>query len=147
MEFKIRLKLLGITKIKLAHKIGVTRPTLDLLIRKYEAGEPIKEYYRETFDSIMKGTFMEGKYRCLNNNIVVRIVDDTAVNSNGTRVAGTETRSKRDIVVGEIIACANTNIKRNAKVFFSLYAAQPITLEGEQLYVVNFHDIKLIKEN
>ena len=89
---------------------------------------------------------MEGKYRCLNNNIVVRIIDDTAVNSNGTHVSGSETRGKRDIVVGEIVECANTNIKPTSRIYFSFYAAQPFTLEGEEVYIVNYHDIKLIKE-
>ncbi len=90
---------------------------------------------------------MEGKYRCLNNNIVVRIIDDTAVNTNGTKVCGLETRGKRDVVVGEIVACANTNIKSSAKVYFSFYAAQPFILEGESLFIVNYNDIKLIRED
>lgn len=137
------------TKQDFAKRLCISRPTLDKWLEDYDrTGIVPKQYAQDIFDAFFKygeerNNSMEGSYRCVNNNVLVRLVEDTAVNKNGTRVVNTETRGKRDVVVGEVLV--SENIKQGSLVYFSFYAAQPFSLEGEQVLCVNYHDIKFIK--
>ena len=132
----------------MAQHFGVTRVTLYKYLKIYESGKKVKEPYQSVFDAFFlneKGIIMKETYKCLNGNIIVKIIDNTAINSNGTFVKNSETRGKRDIVAGEIIVNDNTHLRISDIVYFSYYAAQPLELEGQQVYVVHLQDIKFIK--
>ena len=130
-----------------AERLHVSRPTLYKLMDKYEHGLDLEEPYKSIFNAFFaeERDRMKCNYKCLNGNLIVKIIDNTAVNDNGTFIKGSETRGKRDIVVGEIIANANTNLKSTDLVYFSFYAAQPCVLEDQEVYIVNYSDIKFIK--
>lgn len=88
---------------------------------------------------------MKSTYESRNGNLIVGILENTAVNANGTVIKGSETRGKRDIVMAEVIV-GDCNVPKGTIIYFSFYAAQPFTLEGEDVYVVNKLDIKFIKK-
>ena len=80
----------------------------------------------------------------LNNNLLVELVNETTVLGNGLAVK--ETRGKRDVVTGTIVrAPVNGIIKETMKVWFPLYAANPITVNGKSLLVVSLDDIIMVE--
>lgn len=88
---------------------------------------------------------MKGNYQSRNGNLVVKILDNTAENANGTFIKGSETRGKRDIVMAQVLV-GDCNVPENTIIYFSYYAGQPFTLEGEEVFIVNKLDIKFIKK-
>ena len=80
----------------------------------------------------------------LNNNLLVQLINETTVLGNGLAVK--ETRGKRDIVTGTIVkAPGHGIIAENMKVWFPLYAANPITVDGKSLLVVALDDIIMVE--
>lgn len=80
----------------------------------------------------------------LNNNLLVELVNETTVLGNGLAVK--ETRGKRDIVTGTVIkGPGNGIITETMKVWFPLYAANPITVDGKSLLVVSLDDIIMVE--
>ena len=79
----------------------------------------------------------------LNNNLLVELVNETTVLGNGLAVK--ETRGKRDIVTGTVVKGPGHGIiEENVKVWFPLYAANPITINGKSLLVVSLDDIIMV---
>ncbi len=88
---------------------------------------------------------MKGIYETRNGNLIVRILENTAVNANGTVIKNSETRGKRDVVMATVII-GDANVPKDTIIYFSFYAGQPFVLEDEQVYIVNKQDIKFIKK-
>lgn len=130
-----------------ADHLHVSRPTMYKLIAKYEHGELLDEPYQSIFDAFFstERNRMKSNYETRNGNLIVRILDNTAVNENGTFIKGSETRGKRDIVMAEVII-GDTNIPVGTVVYFSFYAGQPFTLEEQEVFVINKQDIKFIRK-
>lgn len=147
MDYKYILKQEGLTLSKFASDLHVSRPTLYKLLEQYDHGEPLPEPFQSVFDSLFfkERNAMKATYVSRNGNLVVKILENTAVNTNGTFVKGSETRGKRDIVVGQVIV-GDSNVTVGTTIYFSFYAAQPFVLEDEEVYVVNKLDIKFIKK-
>lgn len=62
--------------------------------------------------------------------------------SNGINVK--ETRGKRDIIHGIVeVAEESLKISDKAMCWFPMYAGVPITLEGQQYFIVDNHDIMM----
>lgn len=142
------LKKNGLTLTKFAKLAHLSRPTVYKYFEQYENGEHIKEPYKSLFDSFFndeREILMESYYKCMNGNIIVKLLENTCMNKNGTIIKGAETRGKRDIVAGEIVESTNTNLKKTDIVYFSFYAGQPMVLDDEQVFIINYQDIKFIK--
>ena len=157
-DYKYILKQNNLKLSDFAKNLGVSRPTMYNMMKRYENNEPLKEPYNSIFDAYFKEDFnpitkedllkeknIPSKYKCINGNILVELIENTAENSNGTFIKNSETRGKRDVVAGKIFANSNTNIKNTDILYFSFYAAQPLTLEDKLIYIVNYQDIKFIK--
>lgn len=147
MNYKYVLKKEGITIKGFAQKLNVSRPTLYRLMANYEKGIGLDEPFQTIFDVFFleEREKMKGKYESRNGNLITKIVENTAVNSNGTFVKGSETRGKRDIVEAKVIV-GDSNVPVGTIIYFSYYAGQPFTLEGEEVFIVNKADIKLVKK-
>lgn len=147
INFKYILKKEGITLKQFAGQLGVSRPTMYKMLSDYDSGKQLQDPYASIFDAffLKERNRMKGKYESRNGNLIVKIVENTAENANGTFIKGSETRGKRDIVLAEVVV-ENSNYKAGTLIYFSFYAAQPFELEGEQVYVVNNQDIKFIKK-
>lgn len=87
------------------------------------------------------------KKRMTNKFWLVRLEEELKQLSNGLTVK--ETRGKRDIVTGKVISgdyssefpCAD-----GYTIWFPLYAANPITVDGESLLVVHQDDIIMVED-
>jgi len=130
-----------------ARKLHVSRPTLYKLMGEYEKGILLKEPYQSIFDAffLTERNAMKGIYETRNGNLIVRILENTAVNANGTVIKNSETRGKRDVVMATVII-GDANVPKDTIIYFSFYAGQPFVLEDEQVYIVNKQDIKFIKK-
>ena len=85
-----------------------------------------------------------------NNFILIKLEAENTALGNGLNVK--ETRGKRDIVEGTVVHTPECHpelgyngIKPNDKVLFPLYAANQVTIDGEDYVVVSFNDIILKK--
>lgn len=147
MDYKYILKQEGITMKEFAARLHVSRPTLYKLIDQYDHGVGLDEPFQSIFDAffLKERNRMKGNYESRNGNLIVKILENTAVNENGTFIKGSETRGKRDIVMAQVLV-GDCNVPKDAIIYFSFYAAQPFTLEDEQVFVVNKLDIKFIKK-
>ena len=147
MDYKLILKKEGLTISSFAANLHVSRPTLYAMLDKYDKKIGLDEPYQSIFDAFFlnERNRMEGNYETRNGNLIVEIVENTAVNSNGTFVKGSETRGKRDIVMAKVLV-GDANVAKGSTIYFSFYAAQPFTLEGKEVYVVNKQDIKFVKK-
>ena len=147
MDYKYILKQEGITIKEFASRLKVSRPTLYKMFDQYESGAGLGEPFQSIFDAffLKERNAMKGNYESRNGNLVVKILENTAVNANGTIIKGSETRGKRDIVMAQVLI-GDCNVPKDTIIYFSFYAAQPFTLEDEQVYVVNKLDIKFIKK-
>lgn len=148
MNYKLILKKNGISLTEFAKKAGLSRPTLYKYLNMYNNRKHLSEPYQSIFDAFFREerSTMENQYVCVNGNLLVRLIENTSVNPNGTIIRGAETRGKKDIVIGEIVASTNNFLPEGTKVYFSFYAAQAVTLEDEQLYIVNKEDLKFYKK-
>ena len=87
------------------------------------------------------------KVKMTNKFWLVELEEENKILSNGLTVR--ETRGKRDIVIGRVIhgdysesfPCAN-----GYHIWFPLYAANPITVDGKSLLVVHQDDIIMVEE-
>ena len=87
------------------------------------------------------------KVRMTNKFWLVELEEENKILSNGLTVR--ETRGKRDIVIGRVIRgdysesfpCAD-----GYHIWFPLYAANPITVDGKSLLVVHQDDIIMVEE-
>jgi co-chaperonin GroES (HSP10) len=87
------------------------------------------------------------KIRMTNKFWLVELEEEHKVLANGLTVK--ETRGKRDIVIGKVISgdyspdfpCAD-----GYHVWFPLYAANPITVEGNNYLVVHQDDIIMVED-
>lgn len=147
MDYKYILKKEGITVTDFAAKLKVSRPTLYKMFGQYEKGVGLGEPYQSVFDAffLKERNVMKGKYQSRNGNVVVKVLENTAENANGTFVKGSETRGKKDIVVAQVLI-GDSNVPENTIVYFCYYAALPFNLEGEEVFVINKQDIKFIKK-
>jgi co-chaperonin GroES (HSP10) len=80
--------------------------------------------------------------KMLNDNLLVELVNETTILGNGLAVK--ETRGKRDIVYGTIVEC-ECGLEKGMKVWFPLYAANPITINGKSLLIVALDDIIMVE--
>ena len=128
--------------------LGVSRPTMYKMISDYENGKLNSEPYVSVFNAffLKERNAMKGNYKMCNGNLMVRIVENTAMNANGTVIKNSETRGKRDVVCGVLLVNGD-HLKEGDLIYFSYYAGQPMQLEDEQVYIVNYKDIKFINTN
>ena len=148
MNYKAILKKQGVSITDFSNKLGLSRPTVYSMFEKYNKGIGLDEPYQGIFDAffLTERNKMKGNYESRNGNLVVTIVENTAENANGTFIKGSETRGKRDIVMARV-RIGDNNVPEGTMIYFSYYAAQPFTLEGEQVYVINKQDIKFIRKD
>ena len=86
------------------------------------------------------------KYRMTNKFWLVELVEENKILANGLTVK--ETRGKRDIAVGKVIhgdyshefPCAD-----GYHIWFPLYAANPIVVDGNNYLVVHQDDIIMVE--
>jgi co-chaperonin GroES (HSP10) len=148
MNYKLIFKKNGISLTEFAKTAGLSRPTVYKYLKMYSDGKSLSEPYQSVFDAFFmeERSEMQNQYVCVNGNLLVRLIENTSVNPNGTIIRGAETRGKKDIVIGEIVASTNNFLPEGTEVYFSFYAAQAVTLEDEQLYIVNKEDLKFYKK-
>lgn len=148
MNYKAILKKQGVSITDFSNKLGLSRTTIYSMFEKYSKGIGLDEPYQGIFDAffLAERNKMKGNYESRNGNLIVTIVENTAENANGTFIKGSETRGKRDIVMARV-RIGDSNVQEGAMIYFSYYAAQPFTLEGEQVYVINKQDIKFIRKD
>lgn len=83
----------------------------------------------------------------LNNNCLVKLKSDSKIMGNGISVK--ETRGKRDIVSGTILEYdagkPSHFLNKGLTIWFPLYAATAIVMEGVEYLIVNFNDIMIIE--
>ena len=134
------------TVTDLAERLSVSRPTAYKMISLYGSGHGLDERSLKIMDACLgKEAERRAMYESRNGSMVVRIVDNTAENANGTFVKGSETRGKRDIVAGEVVI-PSEGYPIGCVVYFPYYASQPLTLDGEQLSIVDGRDVKFVKK-
>lgn len=143
-RYRNALKREGITMKEFAGRLHVSKPTMYAMIRRYDEGMPLSELNQSVFDAFF-GQERRDMYESRNGNLVVEIVENSAVNGNGTFVKGSETRGKRDIVVGRVIV-SNPNYAIGSHVYFPYYAAQPFELDGKRVAFVDGKDIKMVRK-
>ena len=88
-------------------------------------------------------------YTMLNNFLLVETPEDTKTLGNG--LALKETRGKRDIVCARTVSASKdvtekTGLKVGTLIWFPLYAASSIDLNGKQYLVVDFSDVIMYTE-
>ena len=87
------------------------------------------------------------KYKMVNKFWLVELKEENKILSNGLTVK--ETRGKRDIVVGKVIKGdynSDFNCADGYLVWFPLYAANPITVDGKSLLIVHQDDIIMVEK-
>ena len=87
------------------------------------------------------------KIRMTNKFWLVELVEENKVLANGLTVK--ETRGKRDIVIGKVIYgdySPEFPAADGYHIWFPLYAANPITVDGKSLLVVHQDDIIMVEE-
>lgn len=88
------------------------------------------------------------KINCLNGNVIVKQVTEKVTTKAGLVVNATEQRGKRDIITGEIVYSNRRDcLKVGSTVYYPMFAAQPINIDGLDYLAVNAKDIILVKEN
>jgi co-chaperonin GroES (HSP10) len=88
------------------------------------------------------------KINCLNGNIIVKVTEEKVTTKAGLIVNTTEQRGKRTIITGEIIySNRKDSLQKGSIVYFPMFAAQPISLDGLDYAAVNAKDVILVKEN
>ena len=76
----------------------------------------------------------------LNGFLLTETPEETKTLGNG--LALKETRGKRDVVCARIVSAAeDTNLEIGTLVWFPLYAATALDLDGKQYLVVDFPDV------
>lgn len=87
------------------------------------------------------------KYKMTNKFWLVELQEENKLLANGITVK--ETRGKRDIVTGKVIMGDITSgfpCNIGDLIWFPLYAANPITIDGKALLIVHQDDIIMVKE-
>ena len=83
-------------------------------------------------------------YKTLNKKVLVSLRDGKKALANGITIQ--ETRGKKDIVCGLVeVAQPSLKISPRSLVWFPLYAALPIALNGSQYLIVDYEDIYIIE--
>ena len=80
----------------------------------------------------------------LNDFIAVILDDDKKTLGNGLTI--TETRGRRDIVSGYISMSENPELPCGSRVWFPLYAATIVLLEGQPYHIIKTDDLIMIKK-
>lgn len=87
------------------------------------------------------------KYKMTNKFWLVELQEENKLLANGITVK--ETRGKRDIVTGKVITgdqSSGFDCAVGSLIWFPLYAANPITIDGKALLIVHQDDIIMVKE-
>lgn len=88
---------------------------------------------------------LEENYKTKNGYVIIRPVQDKETLANGIKFQ--DTRGKRDIICGTcMLAEEKFKIPQRALVWFPVYAASPIKLEGETFLILPFDDVMLIEK-
>ena len=88
---------------------------------------------------------LKQNYSTKNGYVVIKTVNTEETLGNGIRIQ--DTRGKRDIVCGTcLLAEDKFNIPDHALVWFPIYAASPIKLDGENLLIIPYEDIMLVEK-
>lgn len=88
------------------------------------------------------------KYKMTNKFWLVELQEENKLLANGITVK--ETRGKRDIVTGKVISgdySSGFPCTDGSLIWFPLYAANPITIDGKALLIVHQDDIIMIQED
>ena len=87
---------------------------------------------------------LKQNYVAKNGYVVIRLMKEEETLVNGIKIQ--DTRGKRDIVCGTcMLAEDKYKIPTHALVWFPIYAASPIKLEGESFLILPYDDIMLIE--
>jgi co-chaperonin GroES (HSP10) len=87
---------------------------------------------------------LKQNYIAKNDYVVVKVVNTEETLGNGIKIQ--DTRGKRDIACGVCLLAEDKHkIPSHALVWFPIYAASPIKLEGENLLILPYEDIMLIE--
>lgn len=78
----------------------------------------------------------------LNGYIAVILSDDKKTLGNGLTI--TETRGRRDIVTGTIAMSEDSDLPCGSRVWFPLYAATGVLIDGELHYVLKRDDLIMV---
>ncbi len=81
----------------------------------------------------------------LNGYVAVTLDGDKKTLGNGITI--NETRGRKDIVSGLVISSDSKSLSENDRVYFPLYAATALLIEGEMYYVVNRSDIIMVQQS
>lgn len=87
------------------------------------------------------------KFNCLNGNLIVKPIVEKVTTKAGLVVNATEQRGKKDIISAEILFSNRKDalVKGNV-VYYPMFAAQPINIDGLEAFAVNCKDIILVKQ-
>lgn len=80
----------------------------------------------------------------LNNFISVSLDGDKKTLGNGLTI--NETRGRRDIVSGTIVNSDNPKLPCGARVWFPLYAATIVLVNGEPYHIVKYDDLMMVSQ-
>jgi co-chaperonin GroES (HSP10) len=78
----------------------------------------------------------------LNGFIAVILNGDKKTLGNGLTI--TETRGRRDIVTGTIAMSENSDLPCGSRVWFPLYAATIVLINGEPYHIVKCDDLMMV---
>ena len=88
---------------------------------------------------------LKQSYSAKNGYVVISLMKEEETLANGIKIQ--DTRGKRDIICGTcMLAEEKFKIPARALVWFPVYAASPIKLDGETFWVLPYEDIMLIEK-
>lgn len=82
--------------------------------------------------------------RTVNGNILAEKSSETEEMANGL-IINAEQSSRRKIVSGKIVVPAG-DLMEGQIIMFPLYAADPVNIRGEEYWIINYMDIKVVVE-
>lgn len=88
---------------------------------------------------------LKENYQPKNGFIVVKLQEESETLKNGIKIQ--DTRGKRDIVCGTCLLVEEKyKVPANALVWFPIYAASQIKLNGQTYLILPFEDVMLIEK-
>ena len=75
-----------------------------------------------------------------NNKILIKQLDTETELGNGISI-NNETQSRKDVVSGLVVDSTDKQYEKDRVVYFPLYAALPVSYDGENYLIVDIKDI------
>ena len=79
------------------------------------------------------------------NKLLVKQLNQSTSLGNGLQISN-ETQNRKDVIIGIIVDTKDADMM-NKKIFFPLYAALPLSYEGENYLVVDTQDVLAIDDS